>query len=68
MTEAARDKALQGFVDGLTKGLPQYKPKTKPKTKKFADDLLPTIVIGDAHFGMRADARETKDLGITTPR
>jgi hypothetical protein len=30
------------------------------KAKKFADDLLPTIVIGDAHFGMRADARETK--------
>ena len=27
MTEAERDKSLQGFVDGLTKGLPQYKPK-----------------------------------------
>jgi hypothetical protein len=66
MTEAARDKALQGFVDGLTKGLPQYKPKTKPKTKKFADDLLPTIVIGDAHFGMRADARETKSRDYDT--
>jgi len=60
MTEAARDKALQGFVDGLTKGVKPYKPKAKPKTKKFATDLLPTIVIGDAHFGMRADARETK--------
>ena len=60
MTEAARDKALQGFVDGLTKGVKPYKPKAKPKAKKFADDLLPTIVIGDAHFGMRADARETK--------
>lgn len=60
MTEAARDKALQGFVDGLTKGVKPYKPKAKPKTKKFATDLLPAIVIGDAHFGMRADARETK--------
>jgi hypothetical protein len=60
MTEAARDKALQGFVDGLTKGVKPYKPKAKPKTKKFAADLLPAIVIGDAHFGMRADARETK--------
>ena len=60
MTEAARDKALQGFVDGLVKGVKPYKPKTKPKTKKFATDLLPVIVIGDAHFGMRADARETK--------
>lgn len=60
MTEAARDKALQGFVDGLTKGVKPYKPKAKPKIKKFATDLLPAIVIGDAHFGMRADARETK--------
>jgi hypothetical protein len=66
MTEAERDKALQGFVDGLTKGLPQYKPKAKPKTKKFADDLLPTIAIGDAHFGMRADARETKERDYDT--
>jgi predicted phosphodiesterase len=66
MTEAERDKALQGFVDGLTKGLPQYKPKAKPKAKKFADDLLPTIVIGDAHFGMRADSRETKEQDYDT--
>ena len=66
MTEAARDKALQGFVDGLVKGLPKYNPKTKPKTKKFADDLLPTIAIGDAHFGMRADARETRGRDYDT--
>ena len=66
MTEVERDKALQGFVDGLTKGLPQYKPKAKPKQKKFADDLLPTIVIGDAHFGMRADSRETKEQDYDT--
>ena len=66
MTEAARDKALQSFVDGLVKGLPKYTPKTKPKTKKFADDLLPTIAIGDAHFGMRADARETKGRDYDT--
>jgi predicted phosphodiesterase len=66
MTEAERDKALQGFVEGLIKGLPQYKPKAKPKQKKFADELLPTIVIGDAHFGMRADARETKEQDYDT--
>ena len=66
MTEAARDKALQGFVDGLVKGIKPYKPKAKPKTKKFATDLLPTIVIGDAHFGMRADARETKSRDYDT--
>ena len=66
MTEADRDKALQGFVDGLIKGLPKYKPKAKPKAKKFADDLLPTVVIGDSHFGMRADARETKERDYDT--
>jgi predicted phosphodiesterase len=66
MTEAERDKALKAFVDGLTKDLPKYKPKAKPKAKKFADDLLPTIVIGDAHFGMRADARETKEQDYDT--
>ena len=66
MTEAERDKSLQGFVDGLTKGVKPYKPKDKPKSKKFATDLLPTIVIGDAHFGMRADARETKSRDYDT--
>ena len=66
MTEAARDKALQGFVDGLVKGLPKYKPKAKPKAKKFDTETLPTIVIGDAHFGMRADSRETKEQDYDT--
>ncbi len=66
LTEAERDKALKAFVDGLVKGLKPYKPKAKPKTKKFADDLLPSIVIGDAHFGMRADARETKEQDYDT--
>ena len=66
MQEGERDKALQGFVDGLTKDLPKYKPKAKPKTKSFSDDLLPTITIGDAHFGMRADARETKERDYDT--
>lgn len=66
MTEAQKDKALEGFVQGLTKGMPQYKPKAKPKTKSFSQDLLPTIAIGDAHFGMRADARETKERDYDT--
>jgi hypothetical protein len=66
MTEAERDKALQGFVDGLVKGLPKYKPKAKPKAKKFDTETLPTIVIGDAHFGMRADSRETKEQDYDT--
>ena len=60
MTEAERDTAIKAFVEGLTKDLPKAKKQAKPKSKKFEADLLPTIVIGDAHFGMRADARETK--------
>ena len=66
MTEAERDKALQGFMDGLTNGLPQYTPKPKPKAKKYDPDLLPSVIIGDGHFGMRADARETKEKDYDT--
>ena len=65
-TDIDKEKALKGFVEGLTKGLPKYKPKAKPKKKKYDTDLLPTIVIGDAHFGMRADARETKSRDYDT--
>jgi len=66
MQEAERDKAIQAFVDGLTKDLPKAKKQAKPKIKKFDADLLPTTVIGDAHFGMRADARETKERDYDT--
>lgn len=66
MTEAQRDEALRAFVEGLTKDLPKAKKQAKPKAKKFADDLLPCTVIGDAHFGMRADARETKERDYDT--
>jgi len=66
MQEAERDKAIQAFVEGLTKDLPKAKRQAKPKIKKFDADLLPTTVIGDAHFGMRADARETKERDYDT--
>ena len=66
MSEAQRDLAIKAFVDGLTKGLPKYIPKAKPKTKKFSTDFLPTIIIGDAHFGLRADARETRERDYDT--
>jgi predicted phosphodiesterase len=66
MTEAERDKALQGFVEGLTKDLPKAKKQANPKSKKFDPDLLPCTVIGDAHFGMRSDARETKERDYDT--
>jgi hypothetical protein len=66
MTEAQRDTAIKAFVEGLTKDLPKAKKQAKPKAKNFDPDLLPTIVIGDAHFGMRADARETKERDYDT--
>lgn len=66
MKEAERDKAIQAFVDALTKDLPKAKKQAQPKAKKFDPHLLPTIVIGDAHFGMRADARETKERDYDT--
>jgi hypothetical protein len=66
MQEGERDKALQAFVEGLTKDLPKAKRQAKPKIKKFDADLLPTTVIGDAHFGMRADSRETRSRDYDT--
>ena len=65
-TDIEKQKALEGFVEGLTHGLPKYKPQAQPKKKKYNSDLLPTIIIGDAHFGMRADARETKSRDYDT--
>ena len=66
MKEAERDQAVKAFVEGLTKDLPKAKKQAKPKVKRFDPDLLPTVVIGDAHFGMRADARETKERDYDT--
>jgi hypothetical protein len=50
----------------LLKVFLKYKPKAKPKNKKFDPDFLPSIVIGDGHFGMRADSRETKEQDYDT--
>lgn len=55
-----KDKAFKAFVDELCGGVEPIKRKAKDKIKKKAD-LLPTIVIGDAHIGMRADSQETRD-------
>lgn len=58
--KAEKEEALRAFVEELTKTITPE--KKKPKNKKARkDNLLPTIVIGDAHIGMRADGLETRD-------
>ena len=58
--QAEREQALKAFVEEIkTTLVPVAK---KPKAKKHNKDLyMPTIIIGDAHIGMRADGSETRD-------
>ena len=59
-----KDKAFKAFVQELCEGI---KPiKSKPKTSRRKDELLSTIIIGDAHLGMRADSEETRDRDFDT--
>lgn len=58
--EAEKEKALIAFVEELNSHL--KKAKKTPRGKKVrALDIMPTITIGDAHIGMRADGSETRD-------
>ena len=58
---AEKEQALKAFVDQLNSQVKQAKKTPKPSAKGKSKDLLPTIIIGDAHLGMRADATETRD-------
>lgn len=58
---AEKEAGLKAFVEELTKDVKPAKKTQKPSTKGKSKDLLPTIIIGDAHLGMRADATETRD-------
>lgn len=54
-------KQLMEFVEGLNDHITPAEPR-KFNSEKVSDaDLMPTIVIGDAHIGMRAHGRETRD-------
>ena len=57
---AEKEQALKAFVDQLNSQVKQAKKTPKPSAKGKSNDLLPTIIIGDAHIGMRADGRETR--------
>ena len=58
---AEKEEALKVFVEQLNSQVVQAKKTRKPSAKGKSKDLLPTIIIGDAHLGMRADATETRD-------
>lgn len=53
-------KALLEFVEGLQSSIEPARPK-KIEKKKRSKELMPSIFIGDAHIGMRADGAETGD-------
>ncbi|MDG0980765.1 MAG: metallophosphoesterase [Halieaceae bacterium] len=58
---AEKEEALKAFVEQLNSQVKQAKKTPKPSAKGKSKDLLPTIIIGDAHIGMRAEASETRD-------
>lgn len=57
---AEKEQALKAFVDQLNSQVKQAKKTPKPSAKGKSNDLLPTVIIGDSHIGMRADGRETR--------
>ena len=63
---AEKDAALRAFVEELNLGLKTVKKTHKPSLKGKSKDLLPTIIIGDAHLGARSEALETRDRDFNT--
>ena len=59
--DAEREAGLKAFVDELTKGLKPAKNTHKKSPKGKSKDLLPAIIIGDAHIGMRGDSEPTRE-------
>lgn len=60
MHEAEKAEAFNAFVDQLCQGVIPVKRKAKGK-KVRKDDLMPTVIIGDAHIGGLAFKKETGD-------
>ena len=57
---AEKEEALKAFVEQLNSQVIQAKKTPKPSAKGKSNDLLPTIIIGDAHIGMKASGQETR--------
>jgi len=58
--EAEKAEAFNAFVEQLCKGVIPVKRKAKGK-KVRKDDLMPSVIIGDAHVGALAFKKETGD-------
>ncbi len=58
--QAEKEKAFKAFIEELNSNLKKAN-KTRKQKKIRASDIMPTITIGDAHIGMRADGSETRD-------
>ena len=63
-------EAFRAFIEELTTEIVPAKPKIISKKNKYDKDIMPTIVIGDAHIGMKADSDSTRgrdfDIKIAT--
>jgi hypothetical protein len=60
VSEAEKAEAFNAFVDQLCQGVIPVKRKAKGK-KVRKDDLMPTVIIGDAHIGSLAFKKDTGD-------
>jgi hypothetical protein len=58
-------EAMRQFVEGLKDEIAPVKP-TKAAKLNYRSDLMPSIFIGDAHIGMRAQGKETKHHNFDT--
>tara|TARA_R110002050_G_scaffold28280_5_gene72929 strand:- start:340 stop:1524 length:1185 start_codon:yes stop_codon:yes gene_type:complete len=58
--EAEKVDAFNAFIDQLKQGVIPVKRKAKGK-KVRKDDLMPSVIIGDAHVGALAFKKETGD-------
>jgi UDP-2,3-diacylglucosamine pyrophosphatase LpxH len=58
--QAEKNEAFNAMVDQLNKGIIPVKRKAKGKAVR-KDDLMPSVIIGDAHIGALAFRKETGD-------
>ena len=59
--DAEREAGLKAFVEELCHALKPVKKTHKPSVKGKFKDLLPSIIIGDAHIGMKGEFEQTRD-------
>lgn len=60
LKKGALEDAIRGFVEELAQGVAGASPDV-PLPALAMEELLAVYPVGDAHYGMRADSRETGD-------